>query len=73
MCEISFFDMSQVSYQERASTNGSLGAALKIPRRNRERSDSDMEEIFSSGMQPNVSGFKRQLGHRCVILFYEYL
>lgn len=33
--------------------------------RNREKSESEMD-IFTSGMLPNVAGFKREIGHRCV-------
>lgn len=33
--------------------------------RNREKSESEMD-IFTSGMLPNVAGFKREIDHRCV-------
>lgn len=33
--------------------------------RNREKSESEMD-IFTSGLLPNVAGFKREIDHRCV-------
>lgn len=60
--------MPQVSFRGKVGANGSLGASATY--RIREKSESDMEEIFSSGMLPNFAGFKRELGHRCVILCF---
>lgn len=33
--------------------------------RHRDKSESEMD-IFTSGVLPNVAGFKREIGHRCV-------